>query len=300
MQARIDYYTWARAWMLEVVTRQSVEQAKGHLELARAARETGRMPEVEVLRAESLLASAELLDERTRNAGRLAESRLRNVMHDRGNVPLEIGEDLLGPPPAAETGTPETLYAEALTRRVEMRGFERQDAALVDQRQATHATSLPRVEAFGNAYAANPSPRVLPPQERWRATWDVGIQLTWSPNDVGGSDATFGSLDARRKKLDADRAALADALRDEISAALLAQDEAHAALDTAGRGLTAAEEAYRVRRELFALGRSTNVELIDAESDVLRARLEMVQARVDARVARVRLDHAVGRDPLVQ
>jgi len=30
----------------------------------------------------------------------------------------------------------------------------------------------------------------------------------------------------------------------------------------------------------------------------LRARLEMIQARVDARVARVRLEHAVGRDAL--
>ena len=87
-----------------------------------------------------------------------------------------------------------------------------------------------------------------------------------------------------------------DTLRDEISAAVVATQEATAEAESADRGLAAAEESYRVRRELFELGRATQVELVDAETDVLRARLEMIQARVDARVARVQLEHAVGRD----
>jgi outer membrane protein TolC len=40
----------------------------------------------------------------------------------------------------------------------------------------------------------------------------------------------------------------------------------------------------------------TSTTLTDAETELTRARLQTVNARVDARVARVRLDHALGRD----
>jgi outer membrane protein TolC len=282
--------------MQEAVTEQSVEQARWHLELARAGHDAGRTPDVEVLRAESALATAELLHQRTKDAAILAEERLRTLLHDASGGPYRIGEDLLAPMPDVPVENPSALYAEAVQRRPEMRAFERSDAALRAQRTATESTGMPRLDAFGNGYVANPSPRIFPQREEWKATWDLGVQLTWSPNDLGGSDASTRALDAERRKLDAERAAVKDTLRDEISAAVVATREAAAEAASADRGLSAAEESYRVRRELFELGRATQVELVDAETDVLRARLEMIQARVDARVARVQLEHAVGRD----
>lgn len=295
-QARLAYYGWAGMRLQEAVTEQSVEQAERHLELARAGHDAGRSPDVDVLRAESLVASTELMNERVKNAVRLADERLHTLLHDARPASYEVGEDLLAPPDDAAVGEAGALYAEALSRRPELAALARSDAALAKQRVAAESTGLPRLDAFGNAYVANPSPRVFPQTEEWRGTWDVGVQLSWSPNDLGGSGATTHAVDAKRKKIDAERAALSDALKDEIAAARSAWFEARFAAVTADRGLASAEEAYRVRRELFELGRGTDVELIDAETDVLRARLEMIQARVDARVAKVRLDHAVGRD----
>lgn len=296
--AKLQYYAWARTRLSQAVTEQSVAQSNHHLELARAAHETGRMPKVEVLRAESLLATAELLNERTKNAASVAEERLKTLLHDTRPGAYQIGEDLLASADAAKIDEVDALLSQAIRERPELRALGKQRDALSEQRKAAISTGLPRLDGFGNAYVANPNPRYLPPQERWNATWDVGVQLTWSPNDLGGSDATVRSLDAKQKRLAAERAALVDALRDEISAAVVAWNEARYALATAERGLVSAEESYRVRRDLFELGRGTHVELIDAESDVLRARLEMIQARVDARMARVRLDHAIGRDAL--
>jgi outer membrane protein TolC len=294
-EAKLLYYNWARARLGEVVTAQSVEQAVHHRELAKAARDAGRAPTADVLRAESLVSAAELADTRMKNAGILAEERLRTVMHDsRGSY--EVGEDLLSPLAVADPGDPDALYREALTRRPEFRAMAASEASLRNQKSVFDARGLPRLDAVGNAYYANPNFRVVPPTNEWRATWDVGLQLVWSPSDFGANGAASRGLDAKRKRLDAERAALTDALRDEIAGARVAWLEARSAAETADRGLVASEEAYRVRRELYDLGRGTDVELIDAESDVLRARLEMIQARVDARVAKVRLEHAVGRD----
>jgi outer membrane protein len=54
--------------------------------------------------------------------------------------------------------------------------------------------------------------------------------------------------------------------------------------------------AYRVARELFNNGRGTSTTLADAESDLTRARLDLLNAKVNARTARIRLEHALGRD----
>lgn len=295
-RARIEYYAWSAAKLQQAVTEQSVEQAERHLELAKAGRDNGRTPNVEVLRAESLLSGSKLLDERAKNAALLAEAELRTMLHDPPARTYEIGEDLLAPIDQGDSGEPEALYAEALRNRPEMRAFARAEASLENQRKATEAGGAPRLDGFGNAYLANPNPRYLPPQEGWNATWDLGVQLTWSPNDLGTSGAAARGLDARRRRIEAERASLADGVQNDIAGAVLAWKESRAAAGTAQRGLDAAEEAYRVRRDLFELGRGTNVELIDAESEVLRARLEMIRAKVDAKIAKVRLDHAVGRD----
>jgi outer membrane protein TolC len=45
---------------------------------------------------------------------------------------------------------------------------------------------------------------------------------------------------------------------------------------------------------LFEQGRASTVELVDAETELLRARLDQVNAHVDLLAAWVRLDHAVG------
>ena len=67
-------------------------------------------------------------------------------------------------------------------------------------------------------------------------------------------------------------------------------------LDQTRRELASAEEAARVARELFNNGRGTALTVADAETDLTRARLDALNATVSARIARVRLEHAVGRD----
>jgi outer membrane protein TolC len=72
--------------------------------------------------------------------------------------------------------------------------------------------------------------------------------------------------------------------------------EAALNIETAQQGLVAAEEGYRVRRKLYEFGRATSVEVTDAENQLLGARLAVVNARVNLITAKIRLDHALGRD----
>ena len=62
------------------------------------------------------------------------------------------------------------------------------------------------------------------------------------------------------------------------------------------RGVSATSAEIAARRYLFRNGKATLVEVNDAETELTRAQLEVINAHIDARIARVRLDHAVGRD----
>ena len=71
--------------------------------------------------------------------------------------------------------------------------------------------------------------------------------------------------------------------------------QAEFSLDSTKRELASATEAYRVARELFNNGRGTSTTLTDAERDLFtRARIDALNAAVNARIARVRLEHGVG------
>ena len=88
---------------------------------------------------------------------------------------------------------------------------------------------------------------------------------------------TANARDARQSRVLAQRSAFEDSLRIEVVEARESEVEAAAAVKASAEQRLAAEEAYRVRRALFQVGRATSVELSDAENDLTRARLEALR-----------------------
>lgn len=293
-EGKLAYFSWVGAKLENEVASESLTQSKTHLESAKALSDVGRASSADVLDAESRVAGAELLVERTKNLARLDEERLRTILHDPSQKKYEIGDDF-DSTIADERADFPTLYAEALRRRPELRALDRSSSSLAEQKKAVRSSSYPRLDAFGNAYYSNPNQRYVPQREEWKASWDVGVQLSWTPNNVATSAANARGLEAQRERNQAQRQQLSEALRTEVFDALQTTREAKVALATSARSLRASEEAYRVRLEQYKLGRSSSVELSDAESSLLRARIEHVRAKVSIRAARARLDHAVGR-----
>jgi outer membrane protein TolC len=295
--ARSTYYSWVRARLSVVVSEQALAQADGHLKDAKSAFQVGTVSKADVLRVESQLASAELLLLRAKNLSDLLEHQVRVAMHDPMSTRYEIGEDVTGEmAPIGSIESLNDLVSEAMDKRLEIRALDETAWSLKEQAKAARASNYPVVSGFGDLIYANPNTRIIPQEQTFKATWDVGLQVTWSPNDIGTGTALGKNLDARAASIEAQKAALSDGLRVEVMQQWQAYREAEASIATTQRGLTSAEEGYRVRKELFTHGRATSVELTDAETDLTRARLEAINARVDLRIAKVKLIHALGRD----
>jgi outer membrane protein TolC len=295
--ARVAYYQWIRVQGFAFVGAQSVTQATGHLADANNAFQAGLISKADVLRAQSGVKSAELFLERANSNVNVATERLRVLMRDPSDKQYEVGENILAPvPPLPNTSTDDAPYREAAQKRLELKLLAENEAAIRDQAALNGAGNYPRLDATASAQYSNPNPRYFPQENKFRGTWDAGVVLSWSPVSIFGVQAGTRSLEARAAEIAAQRQALLDGMRLEVSQALSAERDAQFAVKVSEQALAAAEEGYRVRRELFRSGRATLVEVTDSETELTRARLELVNAHVDLRIAQVELSHALGRD----
>jgi outer membrane protein TolC len=290
--ARTTYYAWVRARLQVEVALAAVDNARGHLADVQKAFNVGSASRADVLRVESSLSTAQLSLVRAQNGAELAEVRLRTVMHDSGEAPLGIGENVLADMPADDED-PKALTQRALTNRPELRALANNIAATREHESVQRAGYWPRLDLVGNVQDANPNPRIFPQQDDFRATWDVNAVLTWTPTDIPLVRGQVHESEARAAQLEAQRDLTADNVRIEVWSDWQAVKEARQAITTTTSALGTAEEAYRVRRALFQNGRATSLELTDSELDLTRARLEAIDARIDLRVAKANLAKAV-------
>jgi outer membrane protein TolC len=296
-QARVAYYQWIRAQAFELISLQRLELGRAQLADVTNAFQAGLVSKADVLAAEARVKSAELAAEQSRNATALAALGLSVIMHDSGPPAYEVGEDFLAEAPElSRLPSPEAAYREALATRAELRGLGALSEAIQAQANTEQARGYPRLDASAGVLYANPNQRYFPPEEKFNLTWDAGVVLSWTPTDIGGANASANVAELRALELKAQAKAFRDALRQEVEQALKRAAEARFAIGVTTHGLAAAEESYRVRRELYRAGRAPLIEVTNAETELTAARLQMADSHIGARVSLAELRHALGRD----
>ncbi|MEO7108905.1 MAG: TolC family protein [Polyangiaceae bacterium] len=292
---KVAFYSWLRARGAVTVAEQALGDQQTHLKDANNQFAVGNASKADVLRAETAVASAELQVVQAKNLADLTEKQIRVAMHAKDTETLAPGESLAGIPDSVQ-GNPSSLESEALSQRLEVKSVDANAAAAREQAKVARAGYYPVVGAFADATYANPNPRIFPATATWFPTWDLGVQATWSPNDILTAGANGADAESRAQQLEASKGSVRDSIQIEVLQAWQKVQEADVALSSTKRELASATEAYRVSRELFNNGRATSTTLTDSETELTRARLDALNASVDARVARVQLDHALGRD----
>jgi outer membrane protein len=291
---KLAYLAWLTARAGLDVAEVTLELQKGILADAKGQLAVGNASTADVLQSEAAVAAAELAVARAKNLVHVAERQVRIAIHATPGERFAPGSELESEPGAQE-GSLDDMLREARSTRYELKSLERRSGAALGEARVARAVAYPSVSAFGEAVYANPNARRFPPRDEWFGTWAVGVQLTWSPNDLFLGGAGGRAAEARAVELEARKQALLDAIDLEVTQAYEALAEARAAVATSERQIASAAEAHRVTRELFAHGRATATQVREADTALTRARLDAVHARALAQTSSARLEHAVGR-----
>jgi outer membrane protein len=296
-EARALYYDWVRAELDAAVAQQNLELSKEHLTRLQALQAADSASPADVARVEATVASSEQVLVQAKNLAALQRERVGIAMHDRGPRDYQIGEDLRSAPadrPDIDDITELTRSAER--NRPELKAATFQAIAYDKQAEANRSRILPRLDASAQNTLANPNQRYFPQKDEFNNSWQVGVQLSFSSGDALAAKTQVAASRAQAKAALAQRAQLLDAVRTEVTEAVLSHRSAQASLDSTARRLTAAETSYRARRERFQVGQATTIELTEAQTELFNAKLEAIQAQVNLRLARARIAYVTGRD----
>ena len=290
------YYEWVRGRLQLSIANRQLAAVRANVQQVRSLVAVQRVARAELMRLESAEAEAEQTHDRLRELATLREEVLRLQIGARADELLSIGEDLGAELTAAPPASIDELVTSATRKRIDVRTLELGVEINEKRRLAERANAMPRLTAFAVTDYARPDTRSLPPTDSFAWSWSAGVQLTWSLPDALAARTTTRRLSAESAALRADRESVLRSARIEIISAQQGVQLARQAIETTRKGLIAAEETYRVRQALIAAQRATALELVDAQTNLTRARIAVLDAHIDMRIAMADLDHALGTD----
>ncbi len=287
--AALAYLKAARAAAMVSAREQDLSLAQDLQSLADAQLEAGTSPSIDATRARTQVAVS-------RGALLVARNALDRARIDLARV---LGLDPALPPVLADTLSADLGESEApasaadavpfaLSHRVELRGEDARRLRAKADRRATMLERLPRLDVSGDwgssgehygdaiathTYAAALTMPIVDGLRREERLKEQADQLRES--EVRGKD-------------------LRDQVSAEVSAALLDLASSREQEGVAHEQLLLAEEEVSQARERFTSGVAGNIEVINAQASLLRARDADIDARFAVASARVALARAAG------
>lgn len=289
LQTEQAYYELLTAEAILGVAKDAVTQRRRHQDLADRKLEAGRGRKVEVLRAGARLAEADLGVVEARNQVRTARGRLARSMGLSPSTPVEI-RDIPIDLQEEEMEDVDKLLAEASRRRPRLRAAAEEVQRWKSLVSAEEGGRLPVLNA--NATYGWNDLHMLPEE---KDEWSASLNLEWSL--FSGFQRTYSIRNARARLQRAIRS-YEKMLRDvelDVWVAYSRVIRSRESIRAAEVYVESASETQRVAERGYEGGRATIVELIDAQTELTRARARMVRARMQWYSSIARLERAVGK-----
>jgi outer membrane protein len=288
------YWTLVSASASVSVVEESVRRVGAHLQDVRNQLASGLLAPNDVLSVEAQESRQRLLAIQARGDREIAESDLARLI---GVAPGTAVEPVavLEPPPPEPRAAANALVEAAKRQRPERAGLVKHAAAATERGRAAAAALKPTIAVGGGFDYARPNPRIFPREERWRTSWDASVNANWPLFDGGRARSEVAEAAALTRAVQERLAELDAALSVEVRQRLTELESGRAAIDAATDAVRSATEARRVVGERFRAGVATSTDVLDAQVAVLQAELDRTQAIAGARLARARLDRALGK-----
>ena len=265
---------------------QHLQDAKNRVEQGLAA--TNELLAVQVERDR-----AELQRLQAQSAARAAEANLQRLLDLPAGTAIEpVPGEPVAPPPALDR---EALAQAALLARPELEALRARRQAAEAVVRVQRAARLPQATLFGGFDYARPNPRILPLTDSWNDTWSLGVSVGFTAFDGGRISAASAQAQAQAEAVRQQALDLERRVRLEVAQRALDVETAAATRGVAEQGLVSARENARVARDRYREGLIPSSELLDAETNLLRAGLALSEAENGLRLALDGLDRAVGR-----
>ncbi len=277
-----------------IVAHQTVEDIKGGLDRANQLRAADTYTDIDVLRFKSAKAAA---DQTALRADTSVQTSLASLTVQLGlpdGAPIDISDDL---PPAPPTLAMSLQQAQdrALGARPELKAAHDKIASFEEQRAAAKWRYFPDIRAVAAWQHFTGVQPFQPEDEEY-----VGLTAAWNVWDWGATHDAVLQAESQKKRAEIMTNGLVDQVKLDVRRRWLETKTQFDSLAVAEQQQQTAEEAYRLQKVKLDNAAATTTDVLDAETDVARARLAFATARYDYYLALVGLARSVGDLPKPQ
>lgn len=283
------------------VVRQALERTAAHLTDVRNQLGVGLVPPSDVLTIEAQLARQRMLSIDAENIVETTTAEFKRLVgvDQGGTVHLVAGGSVgvrVSPTAPGDPADPARADMDQVRgNRPERKSLLFRINAAEERVAAASAGSLPVLTAIGGYDIARPNPRIFPIQEKWKPSWDIGVNVRWSLFDGGRVRAETAEAAANRRVTQARLRDFDSMIEVEIRQGMADLKSAAASIEAAEAGMRAAMEARRVIAERFSAGVATNTDVLTAQTALLQAELDVTRARANGELAVARFQRVLGR-----
>ncbi|HUM51846.1 MAG TPA: TolC family protein [Chitinophagales bacterium] len=190
--------------------------------------------------------------------------------------------------------TIQSLVSSSFAGRAELKAQEYRSKAADYQIKASKSAYMPTVSALGNGYYNNPNQRVFPTEAKFKATWDVGVSLSWNIMQLYTARAVVNDAKNQKAQLQSATAQIKDGISMEVNAAFETLKVALLKIDLAQRAIDQATENKRILDNRFGAQVALLTDVLDADQLLLQAKTNLLNAQADAAIANYKLQRSLG------
>src|SRR6266436_3553652 len=298
------------------VQRKSLEEAQKSYDLDKKALGLGALPPLDIYRSESQVASRRVGVIQAEYALKQAEDQFRRVIGADLDpamrvLDLELTDqpEPLGALPSTDIAT---TLARALVNRPELEATRQQLAADELNIRLAHNSLKPDLELSGfysgNGVAGNQFNTAAPPQlvtttglgdglsQTFHFTYPAyGAALTLSlPVKSHGSEANLADAVVIRRRDQYQERRTNQSISLEVTNAVHALEEAKLTMEAAKVAVNLAKENLHADERKYELGAEPVFFVLDAQTQLAQAELNLIQSQINFQIAVAQLDHSTG------
>ncbi len=293
--SRQAYYEYARAEAGLGVANFALDAAVSQRKETQALVDAGSAARVDLMRVQAQEEAARVAVAQA-NLGVQVAARALQALMLTDELP-SLGEDLSEPVTGIPTGTEQQLHTRAHENRPDLLALRKYIDVKHHQLRSANGGRAPDLLVRASAQYSNPNLRVVPQQDRFIGTWEVGAVIRWAPNDTVNAQGRSRQLQGELEQAYADVTILEQQVRVDVARGYHGIEAAQKAMQSARLGLNASREGYRVTREQLQAGIVNTTTLLQAQSELIRAQVDVVDSAIGLRVAKAQLRRAIGEMP---
>jgi outer membrane protein TolC len=288
-EVRNQFLHYFEAKALEQIARQSETELNDEVTIAKAKLKAGVLTNADLLRIEVAAANAQQQEIVAHTQGDVARATILIAIGVSPEDPVELVEpSALIAAARGEIKSFSGAMNQAFKSRPELLNAQLVVDSARHQEKSRLISLLPDVNLEGGYQRIDG--QIFAPQN---AAF-IGIKATWMIWDWG---ATWYLAKAAQAQTEAAEQALLDKKANiglQVASELAQSNAARSAVHLAEQSIESAQEAYRVTDALVKAGSATTTDLLESQSALNQARLNLVRAQYQLALAYVAIQHAIG------